>query len=105
MPVPRQLLRVIPRREPEAPARGQHPRARAPQRAPVRAGPQRQLIPVQGVRDVVSELKKVTWPTREQAVNLTGVVIVVSVAVGLLLGGADFIFYWLVNSVLLKLGT
>lgn len=63
------------------------------------------MVPFKGVRDIISELKKVTWPTREQSVNLTGVVIVVSVVVGLLLGGADFVFYELINGLLLKLGT
>jgi preprotein translocase subunit SecE len=44
------------------------------------------------VRDTRSELKKVVWPTREEAINLTLIVIAVSVAMGILLGGVDFIF-------------
>src|SRR5207245_2858271 len=42
-------------------------------------------------RDAWSELRKVHWPTREQARNLTGLVIGVSVAVGLVLGTVDYI--------------
>ena len=38
------------------------------------------------VRDTRSELKKVVWPTREEAINLTLIVIAVSVAMGSALG-------------------
>jgi preprotein translocase subunit SecE len=44
------------------------------------------------IRETRSELKKVTWPTREQTIRLTGIVIAFSVVVGLLMGGIDFIF-------------
>jgi preprotein translocase subunit SecE len=48
-----------------------------------------------GVREFVydtrTELKKVVWPTREQAVNLTGLVIAVSVAVAAFIGVADLV--------------
>jgi preprotein translocase subunit SecE len=49
---------------------------------------------------VVAELKKVTWPSRDEVVRLTLVVIVVSVAVGALLGTADLIFAWLMERLL-----
>ena len=39
-----------------------------------------------------SELKKVTWPTREQTRNLTALVFVVSGAVGLFIAVFDAIF-------------
>ena len=38
------------------------------------------------------ELRKVTWPTREQTINLTIVVVVVCVAIALFLGGLDWLF-------------
>ncbi len=44
------------------------------------------------VRETRSELKKVVWPSREQATNLTIIVMSVSIAVGAFLGGVDFIF-------------
>lgn len=44
------------------------------------------------IRDIRSELKKVVWPSREEATNLTMIVIGVSVAVGMFLGGVDFVF-------------
>ena len=43
------------------------------------------------VRETRGELRKVTWPTREEALRLTYVVIGLSLAMGLLLGGADFV--------------
>ena len=48
---------------------------------------------------IVSELKKVTWPTREETRNLTIVVIGISVALGIFLGGIDFILSWLYSLV------
>jgi preprotein translocase subunit SecE len=38
------------------------------------------------------ELRKVTWPSREQTVNLTLVVVVVCVVIALFLGGIDYVF-------------
>ena len=52
----------------------------------------RQLNLARYLRDSRIELKKVTWPTREQTINLTIVVCVVCVAIALFLGGLDWIF-------------
>jgi preprotein translocase SecE subunit len=43
-------------------------------------------------RDAVAELRKVHWPTREQARNFTLLVIAVSAVVGIILGGMDYVF-------------
>ena len=40
-----------------------------------------------------SELKKVSWPTRDQVRNLTVLVFVVSLAVGLYITVFDFVFF------------
>ena len=48
--------------------------------------------PLDFVRDVRSELRKVAWPSQRETVNLTAVVLAFSVAVGLFLGGIDFLF-------------
>ena len=45
--------------------------------------------PVQFFKEVVSELKKVTWPTRDETMKLTAVVIALSVIVGIFIGGLD----------------
>jgi preprotein translocase subunit SecE len=44
-----------------------------------------------------SELKKVTWPTREQVRNLTVLVFVISAAVGAYIAVFDVAFEWLVG--------
>lgn len=51
-----------------------------------------QSKPIRFVKEAIAELKKVVWPTKEQVVRLTIVVIVVSVIAGFLIGGLDFIF-------------
>jgi preprotein translocase subunit SecE len=48
--------------------------------------------PLNFVRDVRSELRKVAWPNQRETINLTAVVIAFSVVVGLFLGGVDFLF-------------
>lgn len=45
----------------------------------------------QFIYDTRVELRKIVWPTREQAVNLTGLVIAVSVAVAAFIGLVDLI--------------
>ena len=52
--------------------------------------------------DIISELRKVTWPTRGETINLTIVVIVISLLFGLILGAADFGFSWLVEQTILR---
>lgn len=48
--------------------------------------------PVQFVREVIAELKKVTWPTRQETIKLTLVVIVLSFLVGAFIGILDITF-------------
>lgn len=43
------------------------------------------------LKEVKEELNKVVWPTREQTVRYTVLVIIVAVAVGLFLGGLDYL--------------
>lgn len=54
------------------------------------------------VMDIISELRKVTWPTRAETIHLTIVVIIVSLLFGVLLGGADLIFSWIVEQTILN---
>ena len=44
-----------------------------------------------------SELKKVTWPTREQTRNLTVLVFVISAVVGAYIAVFDALFTWVVG--------
>jgi len=41
------------------------------------------------VREVLIEFKKVTWPSRQELLNSTAVVIVVTVVLAFFLGGVD----------------
>lgn len=47
--------------------------------------------PVTFLKEVKEELEKVAWPSREQTIRYTVLVIAVAVAVGLFLGGLDYI--------------
>jgi len=44
------------------------------------------------LRDTRAELRKVTWPTREEAWKLTLIVLGTVVAMSIILGAADFLF-------------
>ena len=54
------------------------------------------------VMDIISELRKVVWPSRPDTMHLTVVVLVVSVVIGAFLGGVDLGLAWLVEHVLLR---
>ena len=43
-------------------------------------------------RETMGELRKVTWPTREEAINLTVIVIAVTFGMSAFLGIVDFLF-------------
>ena len=51
-------------------------------------------------RETVGELRKVNWPTTREAWRLTKIVLIVMVAMGVLLGGLDFIFTKLIGLLL-----
>ena len=50
--------------------------------------------------DTRGELRKVTWPTRQQTINLTLIVLAVTVAMAIFLGGVDWIFANLIRLIL-----
>jgi preprotein translocase subunit SecE len=45
--------------------------------------------PVKFLKEVIAELKKVTWPTRNETIKLTFTVIAISIIVGAFIGGVD----------------
>jgi len=49
------------------------------------------------MRDIMAELRKVSWPTREEVVRLTAVVLLISLAIGFLLGVLDMGFSRVLN--------
>jgi preprotein translocase subunit SecE len=54
------------------------------------------------LKDVKIELAKVSWPTRRQTLQYTGVVILMSVFVAGFLGAWDGIFQFILNKLLLR---
>lgn len=54
------------------------------------------------VGETRQELKKVQWPTRQETVRSTIVILAVSVAVAIVTGAADYALTWVVENVLLK---
>lgn len=58
--------------------------------------------PVTFLKEVQDELKKVVWPTRDEVIRLTGVVILVSLFVGLFLGGTDFLLTKIFELLIIK---
>ena len=50
------------------------------------------ITPVTFVRQTYDELKQVVWPTRKEIVRLTAIVIILSVLMGLYIGGLDWLF-------------
>jgi preprotein translocase subunit SecE len=54
------------------------------------------------VGELLAELKKVTWPTRQEAMRLTIIVLLVCVVLAVILGAIDYGFTHFVTGVLLK---
>jgi preprotein translocase subunit SecE len=47
--------------------------------------------PITFIRETGDELKKVVWPTRQEIIRLTAVVVIISVVVGLYIGALDYV--------------
>lgn len=65
--------------------------------------------PGETLREYISEsrfeLRKVVWPTRDETIRTTGIILVVVFILSLLLGFIDLILKWLVMDTLLQLGS
>lgn len=49
------------------------------------------------IRDTRAEVAKVTWPTREEGLRLTGLVVIVTIISGIALFGIDYLFGTLIG--------
>lgn len=49
-------------------------------------------LPIAYFRETLDEMKKVIWPSREDVIRLTAIVIMISIIVGLYIGALDYIF-------------
>ena len=52
--------------------------------------------------DIYNELRKVVWPSREDTIHLTVVVVIVTLILGAVLGAIDIGFGWLIDNSLLR---
>jgi len=52
------------------------------------------------LKQVQAEITQVTWPTREEAMRMTAVVILASVLVGVYLGALDYLFTYLMGLII-----
>lgn len=43
-------------------------------------------------RETIGELRKVTWPTRQEALNLTSITLIVLIVMSAFLGTLDYLF-------------
>jgi preprotein translocase SecE subunit len=82
-----------------APKRG---RGVMPRAAPTKAKAGGAFWRPRWITDIITELRKVVWPTRQDTLHLTVVVLVVATAIGLALGGLDLGFAWLADHILLR---
>jgi preprotein translocase subunit SecE len=55
-------------------------------------------------RDTSSEMKKVTWPTKNEVVGTTTVVIVATIVFALFLWGCDVVFYKAIDFLFTRFG-
>ena len=72
--------------------------ARVPRRIGSEAA--KRVFSLSMVGDVASELRRVTWPTRQETMRLTMMVIAVSVVIGTFLGLVDLAFTRLFEGVI-----
>jgi preprotein translocase subunit SecE len=56
---------------------------------------------IQFIKEAYIELRKVTWPSKQQTINYTVAVILISIAVALFLGSLDMFFSKIIEKVIL----
>lgn len=55
----------------------------------------------QFLREAYSEMQKVSWPTREQTIQYTTLVVIISLSVAIFLGLLDYTFGWMIKNMVL----
>ncbi|HEX7586607.1 MAG TPA: preprotein translocase subunit SecE [Patescibacteria group bacterium] len=56
----------------------------------------------QFLREAKAELLKVNWPSKNQTINYTLIVIGISIAIAIFLGGLDYFFEYLLKNFVIK---
>jgi preprotein translocase subunit SecE len=64
------------------------------------ATPKQDNAIVRYFKETRAEIRKVSWPTREEATNLTVIVLAVTVVMAIFLGAVDYIFAQLIRLIL-----
>jgi preprotein translocase subunit SecE len=80
-------------------------RAQAKKKSPgkKKGGPKKKRITIkQFMTEVQAEMKKVTWPTRQEATSYTVIVLVVVTLVGTFIWAADQFFGYLVRVLIIR---
>ena len=57
--------------------------------------------PIQYIKEAQVEIKKVTWPTRQQSLQYTTIVVAISVVATIILGGLDMLFNYILTTFIL----
>jgi len=57
--------------------------------------------PIQYIKEAQVEIKKVTWPTKQQSLQYTAIVAIISVAATIILGGLDLLFNYILTQFIL----
>jgi preprotein translocase subunit SecE len=53
-------------------------------------------------KESYQEMKKVVWPTKKETLNHTLLVIIISLAIAVLLGAADYLFTMILEKIIIK---
>jgi preprotein translocase subunit SecE len=53
-------------------------------------------------KEAKAELLKVNWPNRQQTINYTLMVVGISIAVAIFLGGLDYFFSYILKTFIIK---
>jgi preprotein translocase SecE subunit len=59
------------------------------------------IAPIQYIKESQVEIKKVTWPTREKALQYTSIVAIISIVSMIVLGGLDIFFNFILKTFIL----
>lgn len=54
------------------------------------------------IKEARAELRKVNWPTRNETMKYTGLVMGLSLAVAIFLGGLDYLFEYILRTFVIK---
>lgn len=57
----------------------------------------RRFHPVRYVKEVIAELKKLTWPTKREVLSNTGTVFAFLIGMSIIIGALDYLFVGGVN--------